>query len=358
MVSAVVLVALGWSGSEAIWPVLYVLATLVPHYLLRYRQMSLLGAHITTFVVFSTLYILNNLAAGTPGFIFPATFWSVLVAAHWQLHSRLLGADGGWNSSLLDRLDQHAARTTGMHGALLRNRGLALHLAVYLLGAIEFAILNLLKIDVGPWLVWPVGCWLVVLAGHIGFTVLRGHPVLGVLLGSGLTGSLGLMLINRAYSDYPWAVFPIGVWLMTVAIGVGFGARGVSRLFRAHQLATIVVILVLLGLYVQGSANPWAVWPIWAATVLLGIHAGARWTSHAPWTGMWVLGGGAVVAGLAGIDLMTDGPAWFPYPLAVWLVLAVVFSALNIDLVSLVDDAGAESRRVRQVSEIETAVRD
>ncbi|MDQ3656404.1 MAG: hypothetical protein M3457_15180 [Chloroflexota bacterium] len=77
----------------------------------------------------------------------------------------------------------------------------------------------------------------------------------------------------------------------------------------------------------------WAIWPIWAFTMIAASVIVAVRLRHIP-LGVWLGGGGILVLGLIVIDI-TDGNDWWAFwPAGVWIVLGALFTALSIDLLA------------------------
>jgi len=109
-----------------------------------------------------------------------------------------------------------------------------------------------------------------------------------------------------------------------------------------HSSTTIRIIAIVLGLVsalllflnlVTDRSEFWAVWPIWAFSIIAAaVIVGLR--SRRVLLGFWLGGGGILVLGLVVIDI-TDGNGWWAFwPAGAWLVIGALFTALTIDLLA------------------------
>lgn len=219
-------------------------------------------------------------------------------------------------------------------------RGFLIHAGLFAIALIELAAINLLSAEGGFWMIWPLGVWLVILSAHAGSFVTPGHPLLGIHAFGGAATAVGLIAIDISTDGGPWALWPIIAWLVVLAIHAG--ATGVSNrapsgaggrsLFRAHLAATVTAIGGLLALVATGVGGVWVVWPIWGLLIVLGAHVGITAIPTRPFFGIWLVAGGIVMAGLAMIDRATGGGVWAFWPAIVWLLGAMVIFGLTIDL--------------------------
>ncbi len=76
----------------------------------------------------------------------------------------------------------------------------------------------------------------------------------------------------------------------------------------------------------------WAIWPIWAFSMIAGAIAG--WLRMRHPVGIWLGGGGFLILGLIVIDI-TDGNSWWAFwPAGAWIVLSALLTALSVDLLA------------------------
>jgi len=77
----------------------------------------------------------------------------------------------------------------------------------------------------------------------------------------------------------------------------------------------------------------WAIWPIWAFTIIAASVIVATRLRHML-LGVWLGGGGILILGLIVIDI-TDGNSWWAFwPAGAWIVLSALFTALSVDLLA------------------------
>ena len=105
--------------------------------------------------------------------------------------------------------------------AIARHRGLAMHGFVFAVVAIDLLALNLLTSRETLWLLWPIGLWAIVLAAHAGATLIKPSAFGAHLVGGGAT-CLGLAIVNIFHGSWPWAIWPVLAWMITLAIHAPF----------------------------------------------------------------------------------------------------------------------------------------
>jgi len=108
-----------------------------------------------------------------------------------------------------------------------------------------------------------------------------------------------------------------------------------------HSTAIRIIFIVLglasaLMLFLNLATDRsefWAIWPIWAFTMIAASVIVVVRLRHIP-LGIWLGGGGILVFGLIVIDI-TDGNAWWAFwPAGVWIILGALFTALSVDLLA------------------------
>lgn len=343
---AVNLVAPG-AAPELIWVIGYALVTLLAHALLTFGTMRLLPVHIITFVFLNLMFFIDSMdEGGHPWFQYPLVATSILLTAHILVETRgpSLLAGGRFADLAAGVSDAPAVAPAAAPAAAMPShrhvRGFLIHGGLFAIAVIELAAINLLSAERGFWMIWPLGVWLVILSAHAGSFVTPGHPLLGIHAFGGAATAVGLIAIDISTDGGPWAIWPIIAWLVVLAIHAGANSvsnrassgGGGRSLFRAHLAATGVAIAGLLALVATGVGGVWIVWPIWGLLIVLGAHIGIAALPARPFFGIWLLAGGAVLAGLAVIDRATGGGVWAFWPGIVWLLGAMVIFGLTIDL--------------------------
>lgn len=249
----------------------FVLLLLGAHALLRYRRASLYPVHVVAFVVGSALLALENLAEGSPWwFIYPVVAWSIPVAAHTIVHRRLVQFPGDSEAGKV--MASIRGQVTAVEAQSVQTRGLVIHAFLFGVGVIDLMVLNLLTTPHLPWMLWPAGAWAVLLAAHAGFVFLPRHRLLGADLAGGLAGALALVIIDAATPSGPWAVWPIMGWLLVLTLHATLALTPRFRLLAAHFTTGLVlsVELVIVDLITPGG--PWFFWPVLGLNLLLVLH--------------------------------------------------------------------------------------
>ena len=112
--------------------------------------------------------------------------------------------------------------------------------------------------------------------------------------------------------------------MLTKPVRILLGIMGFAALF-----------LVVLNLLVDPTPF-WAIWPIWAFSMVAGAMIGvSSWRNARP-LGLWIGFGLPLVLGLFAIDLSTGGNWWFFWPAGVWLILTLIFIGLSVDILGAI----------------------
>ncbi|MGN6484864.1 MAG: 2TM domain-containing protein [Thermomicrobiales bacterium] len=117
----------------------------------------------------------------------------------------------------------------GIGRAIARQRGLAMHGFVFAVVAIDLLVLNLITNRTTIWAVWPIGVWAIVLAAHAGATLVK-PSAFGAHLAGGGAICLGLAVVNLFHGSWPWVIWPILAWLLTLAIHAPFAFDHLAHL--------------------------------------------------------------------------------------------------------------------------------
>jgi hypothetical protein len=200
----------------------YFLATVVVHGMYRFGNPTLLQAHAVLFALIGGLLVADSLTVdGARWFVYPLMGWSVLLGAHALLSRRLSRTpEGAWESSMLEALEQGSDASPEGAAARVRSRrrGFRAHLVVFGIGAATLGVLNLLSMDTGWWIVWPLSIWLVLLAAHAGMLLISRYPNLGLWIGGGAAASAWIYVLDRSTGGGPWWFWPVGVWAVLTPI--------------------------------------------------------------------------------------------------------------------------------------------
>ncbi len=116
--------------------------------------------------------------------------------------------------------------------------------------------------------------------------------------------------------------------------------------------STVIIVLNLL----TDRSCFWAIWPIWAFSMLAGDAIGAI-RFHPNWLlGIWLGGGFLVIAGIVAIDI-SDGRNWWAFcPAGAWVLLSALFIGLTVDLLALIPTHPPRENLDRPLSEGTTRV--
>jgi hypothetical protein len=332
------------SGGDLAMTAGYALVALLAHAMVRFGRARLLPVHLAVFVLVNTLLLIENVQEGGDWWVqYPIVGWSILLAMH-----ILVGRRSPEETAIPDHAGAAIARfadRSALSPATRRLQSFLTHAALFGIATIGFLVMFLISRDDGPWMIWPLGVWLVALNAHAGVLLMPDRPLFAINLFGGATVALGLAAIDASTDGGPWAYWPIAGWLVVLAMHAGIGLAHVRTWFRPHAVGTATAVAVLLMLYATGVGSSWVVWPIWALAILLAIHAGIVALPRQPVLGAWVLTGGAISAGLVLIDMQTGGHAWAYWPIAVWVFTSIVIFGLTIDVFQVI---ASDSRHRKQ----------
>jgi hypothetical protein len=316
-----------WSA----WPCVILGALLVTHGLMAFERITLFQAHVVASAIASVVLIFLARIAGQEdlgGFVIGTLLLWIVVLAHWLVRFR------GWS-------------LTGAHAALFG-------------GTMAILTVANLTDDSGSWWVrYPLVGWGVILAAHAivasrnrhlpGETrddamlrrlVVRSRGPCGVLhlrsLGGHasalLVGSLALLAISLIDDTAAWwAIWPIGVWLVLLAIHAGqitLPGRGLGL----HVSAWLAVSAGLVAIDMTTGGSTWWYWPMMWWGTLVAAHAGALLMPRRLLIGIHLAGGAALVVALALADRITGGATWWYVPAAALVVSLLVHLGLTLDL--------------------------
>ncbi len=93
--------------------------------------------------------------------------------------------------------------------------------------------------------------------------------------------------------------------------------------------AALMLILNLL----TDRDSLWAIWPIWAFSMIAAAAIVSLRMRHVP-LGVWLGGGGVLTLGLLIIDITDNSDWWAYWPAGAWLILGALFTALSVDLLA------------------------
>jgi hypothetical protein len=197
-------------------------AVLLGHALMRFFRASLLTAHVLVYLVLGAYLLAQDLRQDDGlWFYYPLLAWGVILAAHFAAERgfvTLFGKD--WEQHKRDALVRLAILEGGAEGseeqlqpvmaARARElRLLYLHAFAFTVGALAGVVLNLLTLSVGPWMLWPLWGWGMLLAAHAGLVFFR-HSLLGAHLALTLIVNAGLITIDVVYTGGSWFFWPLG----------------------------------------------------------------------------------------------------------------------------------------------------
>ena len=103
-------------------------------------------------------------------------------------------------------------------------------------------------------------------------------------------------------------------------------------LFIFGVMSLFLVVINLL----TDRGTFWAIWPIWAFSMLAGAAIGAGLLRGHFFLGLWLGGGLFLLPGLIAINLSEGGYLWFFWPLGVWVLLSLVFIGLSVDILGTI----------------------
>lgn len=242
------------------------------HWLVRFQRVSLFTAHLVTFLGIGVLLTLNNATddSGIWWVRFPLVAWGMLLAAHAFITTRRDRSTGHERASMmLGDLGSRRRETPRQR----RRRVFGFHGGSFALGTIILAVLDLMDQPSQWWSVWPIGVWLVILAMHAGW-VLMPRRLVGAHLVGWVAGSVALIQIDVMTDGGPWWQWPVLWWGVVVAMHVGTLVPARTMALGVH-LTGAVALGVALILTDRWTGDPaWWWYPVGAITFSVLMHFG------------------------------------------------------------------------------------
>ncbi len=229
---------------------------LLCHALVRFSGFSPLKAHIMLFIGVNAQIVAQNLMHSDElWFHYVLLTWAALLAAH-------IAAEQGWVAPFVPGWEEQKRRElAGLAGLnpdhpsgvdeaealdaiVLRVRALRLlrlHLFAFVVGVCAALVLNILTYSAGPWALWPLWGWGMLLAAHAGWVLTR-RGLFGAHLLLFLTANAGLIAIDIIYSGASWFYWTLGGTALLLALHVAF-SRDTLRAFReweSRRIASMV----------------------------------------------------------------------------------------------------------------------
>jgi hypothetical protein len=106
--------------------------------------------------------------------------------------------------------------------------------------------------------------------------------------------------------------------------------RGSLFVFGAMSLILVTINLL------ADRGSFWAIWPIWAFSMLAGAVIGSHLLRGHFLLGLWLGGGLFLSSGLTVLDITNGGNWWFFWPVGAWIVLSMLFIGLSVDVLGSV----------------------
>ena len=197
---------------------------LLCHALVRFTAFSALKAHILLFAgVNIQIFAQDLMRSDDVWFHYPLFAWAVILGAHiavtmgwvplfdpaWEERKRReLATLAGLDPDRAEGVDEAEA----LDAIALRVRSLRLlhlHAFTFFVGLGAVLVLNILTYTAGPWTLWPLWGWGMLLAAHGGYILAR-RRFFGAHLALFLTINAGLIAIDAVYNDWSWFYWPLG----------------------------------------------------------------------------------------------------------------------------------------------------
>ncbi|MEJ7839061.1 MAG: 2TM domain-containing protein [Thermomicrobiales bacterium] len=236
---------------------------------LRRSKWTLFAAHGFLFAAVNVLALVLNLVSE------PDTLWfqyvlaasSLFLAVHAMVRFGLLESyDANWEEAKVARLIsriRESAVTDEVQRRIFRTariqRSFWMHLFFATVGALDLAIINMLSGTDRPWLVWPIGVWLVMLGVHAGYAF-GPNRWLSANLMFWIGTSLGLVAIDTWEPATRWWFWPVAAYGMVIAAHLGWVIVR-PRWYGAvlGSALSMIPFLVMTDRVTGGSA--WWYWP-------------------------------------------------------------------------------------------------
>lgn len=229
---------------------------LLCHALMRFSGISLLKAHILLFVGVNAQIIAENLMRSDEVWFHYSLFvWAVLLGAHIAVEAGWISLfDAGWEErkqrelATLAGLDPERSEGVDEAEALdaiaLRVRSLRLlhlHFFAFTVGAGAALVLNILTYSAGPWALWPLWGWGIVLAAHAGWVLTR-RGLFGAHLMLFLTINAGLIAIDVIYNGGSWFYWTLGGTALVLALHFAFNRDTLRSLreWESRRIASMI----------------------------------------------------------------------------------------------------------------------
>jgi hypothetical protein len=103
-------------------------------------------------------------------------------------------------------------------------------------------------------------------------------------------------------------------------------------LFIFGVMSLVLVVINLL----TDRGTFWAIWPIWAFSMIAGAAVGAGLLRGHFFLGLWLGGGLFLIPGLIGINISEGGSWWFLWPLGAWILISLLLIGLGVDILSTI----------------------
>ncbi|MEZ4520810.1 MAG: 2TM domain-containing protein [Thermomicrobiales bacterium] len=226
------------------------------HGLMRYSSFSPLKAHILLFAGVNAQIIVQNLMRSDElWFQYPLLVWAVVLGAHISVAMGSVPLfDPGWRERKQRELAGLAGLDSGAAGGVVEAealdaialrveslRTLYIHLFAFITGAAAGLVLNILTYSAGPWALWPLWIWGMLLAAHAGWVLTR-RGLFGSHLMLFLTANAGLIVIDLIQGGEIWFYWTLGATALALALHYLF-SRDTLQAFReweSRRIASMV----------------------------------------------------------------------------------------------------------------------
>lgn len=242
------------------------------HWLVRFHRVSLFTAHLVTFIGMGTLLAFSNAIddSGVLWVQYPLVAWGILLAAHAVLTTRRDRSTGSERASMM--LGDLGARAKESPRKS-RRRVLGFHAGSFVLGSIILVVLDLMDQASVWWAGWPIGVWLVVLAMHVGW-VLMPRYLVGAHLVGWVAGSAALIQIDVMTDGDRWWQWPVLWWGVIVALHLGTILPVRTTALGMH-IAGAIALSVALFFTNEWTGDPtWWWYPVAAIAFSVLMHFG------------------------------------------------------------------------------------